>query len=166
MFGLTSARTMSAVSTAPADDVDRDAEAHETVLVGRAHLDERRVNAEAPARDELRDLGQEDRQEVGATFLDGGPHVRADEERHVPEALLETRRDVRGGPERHEVDDFVAPELRGVRHERLDEAPRLAGAGTDEDAASGEDGAHGLFGRRDLAGIAGFPVGVEVMGRI
>jgi len=41
------------------------------------------------------------------------------------------------------VDDFVAPELRSVRHEGLDEAPRFAGAGSDQDAAAGEDGAHG-----------------------
>ena len=142
-------------------DVHGNAEAHESVIVGRTHLDERRVHAETPARDELRDLGQENGQEVGASFLDGGPHVRTDEKRHVPEAVLKSRRDVRGGPECHEVDDFVAPELRGVRHEGLDEAPRFAGAGADEDTAAGEDGAHRLLGRRDLAGVAGFPVGIK-----
>jgi hypothetical protein len=134
------------------------------VLVRRAHLDERRVDSDAPARDELRDLGQEDRQEVGAAFLDGRPHVRADEERHVPEALLETRRDVGRRSERHEVDDFVAPKLRAMCHEGLDEAPRLGGAGADEDAAAGEDGAYGLFGGGYLSGVAGFPVEIKCHG--
>ena len=69
--GLTSARTRSAVSTAAAHDVDRDAEAHEAVLVRRAHLDERHVDADAPARISERNLRQEDGQEVGAAFLHG-----------------------------------------------------------------------------------------------
>ena len=44
-----------------ADDVHRDAEAHEAVAVRRADLDERHVDADAAARDQQRDLGQEDR---------------------------------------------------------------------------------------------------------
>ena len=76
----------------------------------------------------------------------------------MPEALLETRRDVRRLAERHEVDDLVAAQVPAVLDERLDEPAGLARARTDEDAAAGRDRTDGFFGGGDLPAEAFFPV--------
>ena len=140
------------------DDVDRDAEAHETVPVGRADLDQGDVHGDAPARDDERDLREEDGHEVGPPLLDGLPDVRPDEERGVPEALLEAGGDVGRRPQRQEMDDLVPEEVGAVLDHRLDEPGGLGRAGADQDPPAGRNGADRLFGRRDLPAVTGLPV--------
>ena len=102
-------------------------------------LPERDVDADAARADERRDLGEEDRHEVGAALGDGLAHVGADEEGRVAEAGLHSLLDVRGFSEREEVDDLVVREVTAVHAEGLREDVRLRGARADQDAAPARD---------------------------
>ena len=90
--------------------------------------------------DQLRDLRQEHRHEVGAPVLHRFAHVGADEEGGVAEAVLELRPHVGRGPERQQVDDLVVGEVLAVCDQRLDQRYRLGGARADQDAPAGTDG--------------------------
>jgi hypothetical protein len=50
------------------------------VLVGRGELQQRRVERDAPAGEEQRDIGEEDRREVGLAGIDRLTHRRPGEE--------------------------------------------------------------------------------------
>lgn len=65
----------------------RDPQAHVTVRIGRAHLDERHVDPDPAAADELGELGQEHRNEVRPAVLHRLAYVGTDEERGVAEAI-------------------------------------------------------------------------------
>ena len=137
-----------------AHDVDRHAEADEAEAVGRAHLDQGDVDVHAARSDELRDLREEDRHEVGPPLLHRLADVGADEERGVAEARLQPRLHVGGRAQGHQVHDLVARQVRAVRHHRLDEAARLRGARADENALAGRDQPHRLLGAGELGGVA------------
>ena len=124
--------------------IHRDAEAHVAVRIGRAHLDERDIDPDPTAADELGDLGQEHRDEVRPALLHRLAHVGPDEERRVPESVGVLAGDVGRRPERHQMNDLVVGEVLAVLHQRGDQPDRA-----DEDATAGTDECDGLLGGGD-----------------
>ena len=87
--------------------VDRDAEADIAGAVGGRDLDQRDVDLDPAAAEQRRDLGQEDRRVVGLPGAHRVAHVRADEQRVVPEAPGEAWVRVRRHAERQDVQDLA-----------------------------------------------------------
>ena len=85
---LTSAITVRRLLGGRLGALDADAVGAEAVLVGGRDVDERHVDRDRPRGDEPRDLGEEDRHEVGAPLVDRLAHVGAGEQRAVAEGLL------------------------------------------------------------------------------
>ncbi len=92
MSGLTSARTSCAVSTAARttspNNIYGNAEAGVAVTIRGADLNQRYVDAHAPAPDELRNVGKEHRHEIRSALLHRISNVGANEEGDVPKAIL------------------------------------------------------------------------------
>ena len=120
--------------------VDGDAQAHVAELVRRRHLDQRDVDADAADGDQLRHARDRHRHVFGEALPHRGLHVRADEDRPVPEAggraALRVVRHRAVGDEVHELEV-----RRGRRHrlQRRDERARRRTGGADEDVAAAGD---------------------------
>ena len=102
----------------------------------------------APALEEVRDVGQEDRHVVGAALVDRRAGIRPDEQRAMPEVAGHLGRQVWPRPLRVEVDDADVAQLLGAIDERLEHDRRSRGRAMQVDALTGPDDA-GRVGRRD-----------------
>ena len=126
--------------------------------VRRAHLDERDVERDPAVFEEAGDLPEEDGRVVGPPLRDRLPDVRPDEEGVVPEVVAPFRLNVRGDPQRQDVDDLRSEDLLGPPHERLHESLGLGRARAKEDVVAAlDDGDRGLR-RADLLRVLAPPV--------
>src|SRR5215471_2813252 len=75
--------------------VDANAEATETVRVGRGKLDKSDIERHGAAFEEVFDLAEIDRRVVGAAFVDGIAYIASDEHGIVAEVPFHLGRDVR-----------------------------------------------------------------------
>lgn len=103
--------------------VRRRTERAEPMGVGRRDLDERDVDGQRSTH-EGGNLAEEYRNEIRGPVLDGGPRVRAHEERPVPDVPLERGRDVRCIAEREHVPRLDVAQVRGSSRERFHESSR------------------------------------------
>jgi hypothetical protein len=78
-------------------DIDGHPQRTEAVPVWRRYVKQGKVHRQLAALKEPWYFRKEHRREVGPSLLDGGAHVRADEERVVPYVPLHAGVDVRGG---------------------------------------------------------------------
>jgi hypothetical protein len=144
------------------NDVDRHAQARIAVAIRRRDLDQDDVDPHAARGDEVGDLRQKHRDEVGATLVHGLSHVGADEECRVPEAMLEPRSHVGRRSQREQMHDFVVSQVMAVRDQRVHQPRRLGGTGANQDAPPPRDAFHGSFRRTNLVPPALLPVAIHV----
>ena len=121
--------------------VDRRAERAVTVSIGRRDLNESHVERDPAGGEQGRDVGEKDRQVVGAAVGDGLAHRRAGKQRHRQKSSLVPLVDERRRPGGVEV---IQRHPRQVRppDQRLDEGGRCRGRAVDEHA-------HAALDRRD-----------------
>jgi hypothetical protein len=138
-------------------DIHADAETDEAVIVGQRRLDERHVDRDQPAAEQLGHLGQEDRRVVGKPPVHRVAGVRPDEEGVVAEVVLEPLVRVRRHAERPDVDDLrVAERLRIGPHvvgERVDEVLRFRTRRGQEDPVPPPDVPEDLRRRQELVRV-------------
>ena len=116
--------------------------------VGRRGVDEHDIERQGAALEEARDVGQEDRDVVGASLVDRGTGIRPDEQRAMPEVARHLGRQVWPRSLRVEVDDADVAQLLGAIDQRLEHDRRSRGRAVQIDALTGLDDA-GRVGRRD-----------------
>ena len=98
----------------------------------------------APRVEEARDIGQEDRDVVGAALVHRGAGVRPDEQRAMAEVAGHLGRQVRPRPLDVEVDDPDVVQLRGARDERVEQDRRRRRRAVHVDLVAGAHGGDGL----------------------
>jgi len=138
-------------------DIDRDTEANEPKLIGRADLKQCDVDLHSARADELRNLGQENRHEVRASGLNCGAHIGTDEESRVPETALHLARHVGRWSERQDVHHVVVGEAGALERKRTHKPIGLGGAGADEDPSTGHDAGDRLRRGAELARVLSLP---------
>ena len=106
MLSLICATTCLAHFASRQGGIDADAEAAESVRIGRRNLNQGHVDRHRPAFEQSFNLAQIDRSVVGAAVVDRFPHVGADEHGVVPEVPRHLRRHVGRAAHGHHVDDF------------------------------------------------------------
>ena len=104
--------------------LDRRPERAEPVLVRRRGVDQHRVERQRAGSEQPRDVGQEDRDVVGAALVHRRPRVGADEQRAVPEDAAHLRREVRPRTLDVEMDDADVAQLRRARDQRVEQDRR------------------------------------------
>ena len=127
--------------------LDARPERAEAVASGGVALTNTTSSGSAPRLEQPRDVRQEDRHVVGPALVDGGPRVRPDEQRPMPEVALHLRREVRARALGVEVDDRDVVELLGARDEGVEEHGRRRGRAVEVDPIAGGDDARGVSGR-------------------
>ena len=128
--------------------LDARPERAEPVGVGRRRVDEHDIERQGAALEQARDVGQEDRDVVGAALVDRRAGVRPDEQGAMPEVAGHLGRQVRPRALRVEVDDADVAQLLGAIDQRLEQDRRRRGRAVQVDALTGLDDA-GRVGRRD-----------------
>ena len=122
----------------------------EAVGVGRGDVDQDRVERQDARAEEARHVGEEDGDVFGASLVDRGARIGADEERLVAEMAGHLGRKVWRGSLRVEVEDADVLELRSAFDQRV-EQDRWGGRSTvDEELLPGADDGNRLSGRYDL----------------
>jgi hypothetical protein len=126
--------------------VDRGAERAVAMAIRRRQLQEGDVERDRAAREQARDVGEENRDEVGAPFIDRPPQRRAGEQGNRGEASLVLRLGERRRSGRVQV---IQRHVRQVRPagQRFDERRRRGGGAVDEETHPARDAGHGLRGR-------------------
>ena len=116
--------------------------------IGRCGVHEHDIERQRAALEQPRDVGQEDRDIVGASLVDRCASIRADEQRAMPEVPGHLGRQVRARSLGVEVDDADVAQLLGAIDQRLEQDRRSRGRAVQVDALTGLDDA-GRVGRRD-----------------
>jgi hypothetical protein len=129
--------------------LDRRAERTEAVRVGWRHVDEHRVERKQATVEQDRHVTQEDRDELGAPFVDRSSSVRADEQSAVPEVRSHLGREMRPGAFRVQMDHRHVAQLRRPRDERVEQDRRDGCGALQIDLVARTDVRDGLFGADD-----------------
>ena len=133
--------------------VDGRAEAEKPVVVRRAGLQERYVDRNLAAGEQLFDLAEENRRVVGASGLHCLADVPAEEQAVVAEDALILGPGVGRLSERQHVADFNVAEGGSTLDERIHERFGGAAAFVDIDAIARADYAYGVGGRHPLCAV-------------
>ena len=114
--------------------VDADAEAAESVGIGRRDFDQRHIDRHGAALKQPFNFAEVNWSVVGAAVVDGVAHVGADKYGVVPEVSRHFGGDIGRAAHGHHVDDFHVVDFWPAAHQRLDQGFGLGTAGLDVDA--------------------------------
>ena len=102
------------------------------MFVGRRQRDQRHVERNAPGREQRRHIGQEDRHEKRAAFLDRSAHAVIREERIGNERVLVARFAEAARAAQVQVEQLDIFQI-GALHHRVQQRRRGGGSAVDED---------------------------------
>ena len=140
------------------DDVYRDAQAAHPALVGRRHLDQRRIQRQFTGGEQAGNIGEKDRCIVAESFLDNPPYVFGNEETVDAETVRQVALRVRRLAECEQMHDLRVGQFMTPRHESADQFLRLRAAGADENPLTRPDARHRPRGSGDHIGVLVLPV--------
>ena len=126
--------------------VHADAQGHEAVVVGRAHLDQGHVQLHLAPAEQVRDLVHEYGRIVRAGLAHRLAGGGADEKGVVPKSAVEALVRILGPAQGHEVQELHVVELVGPLQQGRDQAGRLGAGRAQENPLAALDGLHGPHG--------------------